>query len=162
MTALVVSGKAASREPARDARREPTVGRVTATLTIRNAFDVQKAAEGEIEPSGVRSIEVEAMVDTGAAYVCLPREHIEQLGLLFLQNVSVLTANGQVTRRTFMSALVELHGRKHVAEIMENDEQTPPLVGYLLLEALDLVVDPKSQQVIGNPAHEGKWVADLL
>jgi hypothetical protein len=26
---------------------------------------------------------------------------------------------------------------------------------------LDFVVDPKSQKVIANPAHEGKWMADL-
>ena len=46
-------------------------------------------------------------------------------------------------------------------EVMENDPDTPPLIGYLLLEATDLTIDPKSQSVIPNPAHDGKWVADL-
>jgi hypothetical protein len=35
------------------------------------------------------------------------------------------------------------------------------MVGYLVLENLDLVVDPKGQSVIPNPAHEGKFVMDL-
>ena len=44
---------------------------------------------------------------------------------------------------------------------MENDESTPALVGYVVLETLDFVVDPKANKVIPNPAHEGKWMADL-
>ena len=54
-----------------------------------------------------------------------------------------------------------MNGRSFVMEVMENDDDTPSLIGYLPLEALDLVVDPKSQKVIPNPAHESKWVADL-
>lgn len=46
-------------------------------------------------------------------------------------------------------------------EIMENDEDALSLIGYLLLKALDFVVDPKTQSVILNPAHEGKWIVDL-
>jgi hypothetical protein len=30
-----------------------------------------------------------------------------------------------------------------------------------LWEALDLVIDSRSQKVTPNPAHDGKWVADL-
>lgn len=44
---------------------------------------------------------------------------------------------------------------------MENNDDIPTLIGYLLLEAFDFVVAPKAQGVIPNPAHEGKWVADL-
>jgi hypothetical protein len=45
---------------------------------------------------------------------------------------------------------------------MENDETTPALIGYLVLEDLDLVADPSSKKLIPNPAHEGKWVVDLF
>jgi len=137
------------------------MGRTTAKLKVQNAYDLQKAAEGLIPASEVRAIEVEAVVDTGATYVCLPRTDIEKLGLPFLQNVEIRTANGRTIRRPFKGAEVELHGRKFPMAIMENDEDTPPLLGFLLLEALDLVVDPKAQQVIANPAHDGKWVADM-
>jgi len=136
------------------------VGRTTAIVKIENAYDVQRAAEGLIPESEVRTIEVEGIVDTGATYVCIPRPDIEKLGLLFHRNVDIRTANGRTARRTFMSALIELNGRSFVMDVMENDEDTPALIGFLLLEALDLVVDPKGQQVIGNPAHDGKWVAD--
>lgn len=44
---------------------------------------------------------------------------------------------------------------------MELTEEVPPLVGYLALDNFDLVVDPNSQTVIPNPAHDGKFVVDL-
>ncbi|MDW8467190.1 MAG: hypothetical protein RML35_13815 [Chloroherpetonaceae bacterium] len=42
------------------------------------------------------------------------------------------------------------------------DDGTPPLLGYLALEAMDLLIDAKEQKVIPNPANEGKWVIDCL
>jgi len=61
----------------------------------------------------------------------------------------------------FPGANIELNERSFVMDIMENDDDTPALVGYLLLEALDFIIDPKIQKVIGNPAHEGSFLADL-
>ena len=45
---------------------------------------------------------------------------------------------------------------------MEIPDGLPPLVGFIPLESLDLVVDPKSGRVIPNPDHGGKWMVDLL
>ncbi|MBM4034662.1 MAG: hypothetical protein FJ291_23200 [Planctomycetes bacterium] len=138
------------------------MSRTKVILKVRNLGDVFKAAEGLIPPSAVRAIETEAIVDTGATYVCLSRSDIEKLGLLFHRNTNIRTANGPATRRLFRGAEIELNGRDAEMEVMENGEGTPALVGYLLLEALDFVVDPRSEQVIGNPEHDGKRVADAL
>jgi len=137
------------------------MGRTTARLAVENIFDVQKVAEGAISPDQVRRVELDAIVDTGASLVCLPRSDIAKLGLLLNRTVPVRTANGGVTRRTFMGARIILNGRDFQMEIMENDDQTPPLIGVLILEVLDLVVDPKSEKLIANPAHDGQWVLDL-
>jgi len=45
---------------------------------------------------------------------------------------------------------------------MEIPDNVPPLLGYILLEALDLVVHTKTHKVIPNPESGGKWVLDLL
>lgn len=130
-------------------------------IIIRNFGDVLKFEEGIISKENIRAIEIDVVVDTGATYVCIGREEIKNLGLLYHDTISIKTANGRAKRRTFKGAEIELKGRSFVMEVMENDDDTPALIGYLLLEALDLVVDPKIQQVIPNPAHDGKWVADL-
>jgi len=138
------------------------VGRTSVKLKVTNSHDLAKAAEGLIPKSAVRRIGVEAVVDTGATFVSLPPADIEKLGLIFLREVPIRTANGPAKRRLFEGARVELNGRELPMPIMENRKGTPPLAGVLLLEALDFVIDPKSQQVIGNPEHGGKWVADCF
>ena len=136
------------------------MGRTKARLIVRNASDVEKAADGALPQPEVRAVEIDAIVDTGAAYVCLPRAEIEKLGLRFVQNAPVRTANGRAVRRIFGSAEIQLLGRTAHMDVMENDEDTPPLLGCVLLELLDLIVDPKAGQITPNPEHDGKWVVD--
>ncbi len=137
------------------------MGRIVEKIKVRNAYDIHDVQKKRTPESEIRTIEVDALVDTGATYVCLSRKDIETLGLPFHKSVAIKTANGKASRRTFEGAKIELNGRTFLMEVMENDDDTPALIGYLLLEALDFVVDPKTQKVIPNPAHEGKWMADL-
>ena len=91
----------------------------------------------------------------------LPPLVIESLGLRYSHSRSVRTANGIVERRIFHGAYITIKGRYEQMSVMENDQQTPALIGVLILEALDFVVDPKSEALSPNPASEGKWMADL-
>ena len=88
-------------------------------------------------------------------------EQIEKLGLLYSHTREVTTANGKVERRIFGGAVIIIQGRDIEMQVMENDAAAPPLIGYLILEAMDFVVDPKSQKILPNPAHDGKWIIDL-
>jgi predicted aspartyl protease len=137
------------------------MGKTTEKVKIQNYGDILKSQERTIPKSRIRTIEVEAIVDTGATYVCISKEEIKKLGLPFHMTVKITTANGMAKRRVYKGAEIELKGRTFVTEIMENKKGTPALIGYLLLEALDFVVDPKARKVIPNPAHGGKWMADL-
>jgi len=137
------------------------VGRTVEKVKVESFEDILDAAKGRIEPSQIRAVEVEALVDTGATYLCLPPSAIVQLGLPFSHVRRVKTANGDVERRVFKGAEVTVQGRTEQMSVMESDESTPPLVGYFVLEALDFVVDPKANNLIPNPAHDGEWMADL-
>jgi len=107
-------------------------------------------------------VELEAVVDTGATFLSIPPDRIRQLGLTYSHLRNVRTANGDVKRKVFAGALISILDRETQASVMENDETTPALIGYLVLEDLDLVPDPSSKKLIPNPAHEGKWVVDLF
>lgn len=141
--------------------QEKTVGRVTDKVMVQNYVDMVLASAGNIGSGEVRTIEVEAVVDTGATYLCLPPSLIQKLGLTYSRTRTVTTANGIVERRVYKGADVTIQGRNEQMSVMENDESTPPLIGYVVLEVLDFVVDPKSQRLIPNPEHEGRWMADL-
>jgi clan AA aspartic protease len=138
------------------------MGKVIEKVILKNYVDTAKLSEGQIQESAVRTIEVEAFVDTGSAFLCLPPAIIQKLGLLYSRSRQVITANGVVERRIFGGAVISIQGREIQMEVMENDETTPPLVGYLVLENMDFVIDMKAQKLIPNPAHDGKWITDLL
>ena len=138
------------------------MGRTLEKVKVQNFGDLFNATQGDLDASQVRTAEIEAVVDTGATYLCLPPNVIEQLGLLYARTQTVTTANGPAERRFFKGADITIKDRNIQMAVMENDEATPPLVGYLILEALDFVVDPKANRLIPNPEHDGKWIADLL
>ena len=137
------------------------MGRTTEKVIIQNYGDILDAKKGSIAESDIRTVEVVGIADTGATYLCLPPSVIEQLGLLYSHSRKVKTANGIVERRIFHGAHITIKDRYEQMSVMENDQQTPALIGVLVLEALDFVVDPQSQSLIPNPASEGKWMADL-
>ena len=137
------------------------MGRAIEKVMVQNRFDLYDFASGRIKEEEVRAVEIDAVVDTGATYLCLPPAIIQQLGLPFSHTQEVGTANGPVERRIFDGARITIRERAEVFSVMENDDTTPPLLGYVILEVLDFVVDPRAKELVPNPRHEGKWMADL-
>ncbi len=101
-------------------------------------------------------------MDTGCALLCLHTSAIRNLGLTLSRSAPVRTANGPVVRGIYRVAQITILGRQYIAEVMEIPDDVPDLVGYIPLENLDLVVDPKTNQVIPNPENGGKCTLDLL
>jgi len=77
------------------------VGRIVEHIKVQNYVDVANASEEIIPKSEIRTVEVDAIIDTGATFVCLSRKDIETLGLNFHKSVSIGTANGKTSRRIF-------------------------------------------------------------
>jgi predicted aspartyl protease len=139
------------------------MGKIVQQGFVRNAGEVFAAEQGLIPSENVRTLEVEFLVDTGAAMLCLPFTMIEQLRLVKRKDVEVQTANGIVKRGVYSSVDVQILDRATEIAVMELlDDGTPPLLGYLPLESLDLYPNPKEQVLMGNPATNGKWIVDLL
>jgi len=138
------------------------MGKIKEKVLVKNYVDIAKASEDLIQEDAIRSIEIEAIADTGAAFLCLPPNVIEKLGLLYSHSRRIITANGEAKRRIFSVASITIQDRETRMNVMENDQTTPALIGYLVLEDLDLVPDPKSQKLIPNPEHDGKWITDLF
>lgn len=57
------------------------MGKVTATLNLTNWVDEELAARGCISSDEVRALTlINVLVDTGATWLCLPADVIQQLG----------------------------------------------------------------------------------
>ena len=62
----------------------------------------------------------------------------------------------------FDAVRLTIQGRICTMDVMEVPDDTPILIGQLPLEQLDFVVDMRSHTLIGNPAHGGEHMFELL
>jgi predicted aspartyl protease len=91
-------------------------------------------------------VEIEALVDSGASYLCLPPKVISELGLHFAYATPNKTGNGRLELIIFDGARITIKGSTIQMQILENkDDSIPALIGYLVLETIDWVVDTKNQ-----------------
>lgn len=131
------------------------MGRVTVSVKMTNAIDVGIAERKLISKSEIRSLEVEGIVDTGAAMLSLPEDLVEQLGLRIMGHRRVRYANGKPDRIPFAGVLLlEIQGRETSADCLVQKKGSPVLIGQIPLEAMDWAVHPAGQRLI--PGHEGE------
>ena len=71
------------------------MGSVHAEITLKNATDEMKVREGFIKEEEVRSVTVQALVDTGAMSLVITEELCQKLGLRIMGKRPTRVANGQ-------------------------------------------------------------------
>ncbi len=139
------------------------MGRVIVPVVIESLEDLYRVHRGELPADRARRLEVvEALVDTGATSLSLPHRLVEQLGLLPLRSRRAVTTAGVRDVPAFGAVRLTVLGRDCICDVTEVDDACPVLVGQVPLELLDLVVDPAGRQLIGNPAHGGEHMIELM
>jgi len=140
-----------------------TMGRVLTNAKIVNVYDLNDAERGVLTVEQIRRIEVsDALVDTGASTLSLPRRMIEQLGLKPVGTQRARTSSGVALMNKFGTVRLNLMDRDWTGDVVELPDDCPVLIGQQPLEALDLVVDLGNHRLIGNPAHGGEYIIDMF
>lgn len=138
------------------------MGRVTVTAKIENLADIEMRERGLLAPEQVRSVEIpDALVDTGATGLMLPQRLIQQLGLRHFQTRQARGLGGSIPVRLYGAVWLTIQGRECALDVGEIADDLPVLIGQIPLEQLDFVVDPRGQQLIGNPAHGGEHILEV-
>ena len=140
------------------------MGRVLTEVKIENLADILASREGTLTPGEVRSVVVsDALVDTGATTLGLPTRYIRQLGLKKNYQKRSLSSTGQVTVvDVYDPVRLTIQERVCPIDAMEVPDNVPVLIGHIPLETMDLVVDPRGKRLIGNPAHGGEHILEML
>lgn len=134
----------------------------TTRIELENLKDLHAVELGVRKSEDVRRLTIEdALVDTGATGLCLPKSLIEQLGLTPLRSIGVQTANGPAERTVYSEVRYTVLERTYSIQVTDLPEDAPVLVGHMILEALDLCVDMR-KGLIHNPAHGGAWTIKML
>jgi predicted aspartyl protease len=130
------------------------VGRFSIDFEVANYVDVVKAQEGSLAPEQVRRQVISGVVDSGAAKLVLPRAVAKQLGLRLTDPITVRYADGrQARRREAEGAYVELLGRRGTFTAIVEPNRETALIGAIVLEDLDLLVDCQHQRLIPRDAR---------
>ncbi len=138
------------------------MGRVVVPAVVENVNDRTRAERGELAPEQVRRVTVDALVDTGATFLCLPESLVQQLGLEFDRTRQTRTFSGVAAMSIYGGARIEIEGRACRVEVMALPEGRQCLLGQIPLETLDWWVDTANRRLVGNPEHGGQWMAEVF
>lgn len=126
-------------------RGEVNMGRIVTQVKVSNFTDATK------------SIEIDALVDTGASYLTLPSAWKDRLGgLEKIQDVEVQTATGEIRKAEIYGAvrIKVANFREVIDEVLfldmdtDEDGEFEPLVGYVVLEKIPVAVDMLGHRLV--------------
>jgi predicted aspartyl protease len=139
-----------------------TMGGVTVAAKIENWGDLYMVEKGMLSDEQVHRVEAnDALVDTGATALSMPKSLIDQLALIPFRSRPARTSAGLVDLKVYGAVRLTVQGRDCNVDVVELPEGSPVLIGQVPLELLDFVVDPKNQRLIGNPAHGGVQMLEM-
>ena len=124
------------------------MGRVQTEIGLANNRDVQLWKAKMIPEENVRRMRIQAIIDTGANHLVLPTAVAVALGLPTAGDFRVRYADGRTAQRDFVEQVeLELLGRTSTFRASLEPDRTTALVGAIVLEDLDLLVDCGKQIV---------------
>lgn len=128
---------------------ENGVGRFAVEFEVANHADMVAARQGQLKPEKVRRVKIRGVVDSGAAELVLPKAVVQQLGLPVGDKVKVrYAARRTATRDCAEEVYVELEGRHGIFMAIVEPKRESALIGAIVLETCDLLVDNKNQRLV--------------
>ena len=135
------------------------MGTVHAEITITSTADETRVKEGLIKEDDVRSITVQAVVDTGAASLVINEEQFEYLGLGVREERKARVADGRwVHCRITDGVTVHWKDRQMICPAMVIPGADTVLLGAIPLEGMDLMINPGKQELVGVHGDEVKFM----
>ncbi len=125
------------------------MGRFSVEIRVTNDEDLVLARRGVLASSDVREIVIRGLVDTGATRLVLPISAVRALGLPEAGETTVKFADGRRAKRNVVShADVAIQGRSGTFSAVVERNRTEALIGAIVLEELDFVVDCVAQKLV--------------
>jgi predicted aspartyl protease len=136
------------------------MGRVTVEFTVTNNSDRVLSDAGHLPADQVRRVRLKGIVDTGAAMLVLPESVARQLGLPKTGEANVRYADHRTATREIVGQVeAEVEGRRNLFTAIVEPGRTDALIGAIVLEALDLLVDCRTQTL--HPRDPDRIIAEI-
>jgi clan AA aspartic protease len=138
------------------------MGHIHASIELINAHDKELTKKGTMDKDDIRRIRVSALVDTGSIYMAI-NENIQQiLQLPVVGKERSILANGQIVECDKVFPLeVRFENRTAHCSALVLPDDSAPLLGAIPMEEMDVLINPKRQELIVNPAHPHYAITSL-
>jgi predicted aspartyl protease len=124
------------------------MGRFSVDLIVANNRDVVNLADDESVLDKVKHVVVSGVVDSGAARLVLPQRVVDDLQLRVDSEMTVRLADNRLAKRQIVSNVwLQLLGRHSVFTAVVEPAREDALIGAIVLEELDLLVDCLTQSL---------------
>ena len=130
------------------------MGLVYAQIRLTNADDIALSKRNYITKDEIRYINANAMVDSGAYMLAINESIKIQLGLDVIDEKTAQLADGSLVTLDVVGPIqVIFENRKAMCNAMVLSGETEVLLGAIPMEEMDVLIHPKEQKLIVNPAH---------
>jgi clan AA aspartic protease len=139
---------------------EKDMGVFKEEITLKNSADVVISKRGMLPAEEVRGLTIDATVDTGAVTLVIPDALRQQLGLE-IKGTRVATLAGGTKVPCNVTEPVEIRWKDRDCDLPAwSLPGGSVLLGAMPLEAMDLMVDPVRQRLVG--AHGNEPTAEIV
>jgi clan AA aspartic protease len=131
------------------------MGQVNVELTLKNAGDITRAADGTIKEQEIRQTIIKAVVNTGAGTLVINETIREKLGLsVKKESFATLGDGSKVTCQRTEPVEILWQNRSTTCHPVVLSNADEILLGVIPLEDMDLIVDPVRQTLAGAHGDE--------
>ncbi len=125
------------------------MGWVEVEFLVLNNRDLQMAEGGALAADKVRSFQLMGVVDSGSTHLVLPTDVADRLGLPKAGAITIHYADRRTAVRSLVTQVeVELLARRGTFRAVLEPERTTALIGAIVLEDLDLLVDCANNRLV--------------
>ena len=133
------------------------MGLTFADITLTSSEDLLLLRKGYIKEKEVKSLDVTALIDTGASMLTIPRSVQEKLGLPKINEQNVELGNGSIITVDVVGPVeIKFENRITIATAVVLPDEIEVLLGAIPLQAMDVLIDVRRERLIVNPQSPDK------
>ena len=130
------------------------MGLIHAEIELISSDDKALARKGYLTDDQIKSIKVNALVDTGAYMLSINEEIKMQLDLVVVDEQEAELADGTLRKVEIVGPVeVRFENRRTSVDAVVLPYNTEVLLGAIPMEDMDVLIDPRQQRLVVNPAH---------
>jgi len=131
------------------AEKDKKMGCFYVEMKLANSIDIALVQRSLIAYDEVRQVTISGLVDTGVSRLVIPAIVAEKLGARDVGEARVRYADNRTVRRKLVDDIqVELLRRTGTFRAVVEPDRTSVIIGAIVLEDLDLIVDFSNQTLV--------------